>query len=220
MGHVGGGDIFVSGDRKWSGSGVIVLEDRFINNKKEVCLVVARNISRNMYNDFGGHYEKKYKRLSVNGHNELREESCNLLSIDPSVLRKNFCDSFYNNTYYRSYFIKINGIADKQYINNFNILKRGGAPSTWLETDALAHIPIKNIKQRNLSVKGDIYVKDVNEKLVLLHNRVRQCIDAGYTTMLDVATGKPCADARLDGSINTSSTFRRGTFTIKKSLSE
>jgi hypothetical protein len=183
-------------------------------------LIVARNIGRRKYNDFGGHYEKKYKRLSVNGHNELREESCNLLNISPYVLRKNFCDSSYNNTYYRSYFIKVNGITDRQYINNFNILKRSGSPDTWLETDMLSHIPIKNIKRDTLSVKGDIYMKDIDEKLVLLHSRVRQCLEAGYDIMLNVAANKPCADARLDGSINTSSTFKRGTFTIKKSLSE
>jgi hypothetical protein len=141
-----------------------------------------------------------------------------LLNISPEILRKNFHDSSHRGIYYRSYFIKVNNISDTQYLNNVNILRRNNAPSFWRETDKLAHIPIKNITYTSLLTNGNVKVKDINGKIVTLHNRIRQCLAVGYDVMLKVAQDKACADATTDGSISRSA-FREGTFTIKKSLS-
>ena len=210
------GDILYKNGKSWSGAGVIVTENyRKKNGDIIPCIILAKDIARNKYNDFGGQFENRYERLSKVAHHELREESANLLNISAKILRQNFVDSEHGGSSYRSYFIKVKGISNTDFENNVKTIKKNNAPSCWLETSNLVHVPIDNIPIINLLQYGDVTTKDIDGNEIIMHNRARQCIVKGYDVMLKVVNGKSCASAKDNGKIHKSKRFTNGTFTIK-----
>lgn len=209
------GDILYKNGQSWSGAGVIVTEDYHKNGEIIPCIVLGKDIARDMYNDFGGRFENRYERLSNVAHHELREESANLLNISPKILRRNFVDSEHGGMMYRSYFIKVKGIKREDFKSNVQIMKKNGAPACWLETSDIVHVPIDNIPIINLLKYGDVPSVDVDGNDIILHNRARQCLLKGYDTMLQVVNSKSCANAKDNGKTHTSKRFTNGTFTIK-----
>jgi hypothetical protein len=117
---------------------------------------------------------------------------------------------------YRCYFIKVRGVSRKDFLHNKRVLsKTKKTPHCWKETKELAHIPIENIPIHSLMQYGSVNTHDIDGRKITIHNRLRQCLLAGYQTMLKVVNKKACADARKHKGIHNSPRFTNGTITIK-----
>jgi len=204
--------------KQWSGAGVVIVENYYTKNGKKIpCILVAKDINRDKFIDFGGRYEYGHDNLQTTAHHELREESCNLFNISPQVLQlMPYSDSKYQSHYYRTYFIKINGVSRKMYYNNLRTLRKNNAPNCWLETNSIAHVPFENIPLEQLMYDQDIVTTDIDGTQVVLHNRLRQCLFHGYGSALDALNGKIVINSRNDGKIVKTHDFKNLTFSISK----
>ena len=59
-------------NNKYSGAGVLIIEDYHKNNIIEPCILLVRNRKTQLYSDFGGGYEPKHKTLKITASIELR----------------------------------------------------------------------------------------------------------------------------------------------------
>lgn len=201
-------------NNQYTGAGVIIVEDYYTKNGSIIpCLILGRNASSKLYMDFGGSYEAKHKSLNVTASTELREESANLFNINPSYLKlfKDVVSSVTKNTLYRSYFIKINGIARKYFKHNKHLLARAEIPRRWKETDRIAHIPIHQIDFDKLSHRGQIILKDIDNNNIMIHRRVKNILSNAKSSIINISRSTPIAK-KQDMKIYRSKDWLNGTY--------
>jgi len=189
-------------NKMFSGSGVIIIEDYVKKDGTiEPCIILARNKSSKIYNDFGGGIDSRYlKKHSLNESiiltaiKELREESRNLIMVRKDML-KTYIDintgKKNTNDFYRGFFIKINGINRKYFVKNMKIIdKNKSIPKYWKETDSITHIPIKNIDFDKLEKRGKIHLIDIYGNDIPIHGRVKRLLYYGKPHITKVSKQK------------------------------
>jgi hypothetical protein len=184
----------------YSGAGTIVIEDFFdSNNEIEPCIVLVKN-KEGVFMDFGGSYETEHKSLNITAHIELREESRNLLHINPKYFN-HFIDMRVGKfAYYRVHILKINGISqsdfnfNKHLIDGVHALKQN-VPYVWRETYEITHIPIKNINFDMLGQECDrlIVLKDIDGRDIILHNRTKKALFFAHEKISTLIMSEPTA---------------------------
>jgi len=165
----------------------------FLNKKIEPCIVLLRNRSTGIFSEMGGIYEKKHQNLVKTAITELREESRNLFNL---VCLENALTQYTDipvdsHTYYRVYFVKINGSSTKYFTHNMQILDQSSdTPIYWKETDQLAHVPINQLIDLDLNKKG-VKVKTVNGEEIKLSRRTRKVIRYGFDNIMNIVKEPP-----------------------------
>ena len=217
--------------RYYSGAGVLIIEDYYRKDGSiEPCILLVRNKASGEYTDFGGTYEKKHGSLEKTAIDELREESRNLFNIDI----KYFIDHVNNyvditagkDTFYKAFFIKINGISRKYYLHNMRLIeslhKKGVKISrVWRETDDIAHIPISRINFIKIGERGKIILKDIDDRNISIKTRIKKILYEGRSLIINdrhkIASIEPMGK-RADMQLISSSDLMNGTysFIIKK----
>lgn len=189
--------------KTFSGSGVIIIEDYVKKDGTiEPCIILARNKSSKIYNDFGGGIDSRYVKnysledsINLTAIKELREESRNLIVIQKDIL-KTYIDidtgKKDKHDYYRGFFIKINGINRKYFIKNMKMIdKNKSIPKYWKETDNITHIPIKNIDFDKLDKRGKILLVDIYGNYIPIHGRVKKLLYHGKSCITKVSKQTP-----------------------------
>lgn len=152
--------------KKISGAGVIIIT----TYDNIPCIVLAYDIKRRKYNDFGGRFEPhKHKNILDTAKQELYEESAGLFDVKKKYFKK-FKDCKLHQTYYRYYYIKIKHVNINSYQTKLKKLKKNNAPKYMLETNDITYIPIMNVKKKTKDVFGD----DIK-----IHNRALHGIKIG-----------------------------------------
>ena len=206
-------------NNKYSGAGVLIIEDYYKNNIIKPCILLVRNRKTQLYSDFGGGYEPKHKTLKITASIELQEESANLFNISEKHF-KHYVKIPAGKHYYRVYVLKINGANSKLFnynINVFNGLYYYGyhVPYCWRETDNIAHIPLRNINFDLLTKHGQIVFRDVNNKNIPISGRCKKCIYFSQPLIYSLISTKPIANIN-NVIIHKSNSFTNGTFSLTK----
>lgn len=211
--------IYTEGSLHYSGAGVLIIEDYYMKNGKvEPCIVLVKNKASGEYSDFGGSYESKHNTLQNTASIELREESRNLFNVSDSIIErtKKINIPALGDNFYRMYLLKINGVCRKYFLHNKKIiddLHQQGTkiPRSWRETEAIAHIPIKNINFDKLGVRGRIILQDIDDNAINLNGRTKKAIYHAKTHIMDMVKQEPLAK-RKDMIINESSDWTNMTY--------
>lgn len=201
---------------KWSGAGVLIVEDyRHKNGKTIKSVVLGRDVARKAYLDFGGRYDEKDINLENTARREAHEESAGLIDISELTLKKSmYVDSIgVSQTKYRIYFIKIDGICRRDYLGNIIILEKQNAPLCWMETNDIAHVPIENIKNFFKNSNGKI--DDVNGNNIKIHNRVLKILSTSIKKLEQTVNGASACSKSNDGYIVDMNDFTKHLKTIK-----
>lgn len=190
---------FDENGKKYSGSGVLIIEDYYKKNGKiEPCIILVRNKASGEYTEFGGYYEKKHGSLEKTAVTELREESCNLFDINTKYLDDHIDIMANKNTFYRTYLIKINGVSRKYYLRNVKLIEslyRKGIKIShaWKETNDMVHIPIKNINFKKLGERGKIILKDIEGRDIIIRSRIKKVLYSIQSIIYDLVKSKSIA---------------------------
>lgn len=205
-------------NRTYSGAGVLIVENYYTKNGDIIdCILLVRNKSSQLYTDFGGSFEKRYKTLQNTAYHELNEESLNLFDIK-NVIYDISVDIPAGKHFYKMYIIKINGISRKYYQSNRRILDNlhssDKVPKYWKETDDIVHIPITNIIFDDLNKKMIIKIKDVNGKNVIINRRIKKGLLYAHDYLVDISK-IPLTAKRKDLIIVKTNNFTNGTYSFK-----
>lgn len=202
----------------WSGGGVVVLEDyRHISGNIIKCMIVSRDRARKSYVDFGGTFEKKDIDIKITAVRECLEESAGLIDINENTsLDHTDIDSGKvidkKNVKYRAYFVKINGLCRKDFLDNLKKLKNNNAPKFWLETNDIAHIPLLEIEK--IITSDNNIVKDVIDRDINLGKRIIDIIKNGHVKIISTSSNETSGDM-VDSYHIAKDCFRKNTKTLK-----
>lgn len=187
---------------KYSGAGVLVLEDyRFDDNREELCAVLVKN-PKGKYMDFGRVYKDKDSSLDKTANKGLFKESLGLYNIAPRHLKpaatikvpktKTNCVE----TKYKSYIVKINDSSRSHFYHNRTMMKLSKqrnirVPYLYHKDKKvdIVHVPIKNIDFVSKTVR------DIDGNVIELSGRTLEVMKASKNEILAHRNARPVARA-------------------------
>ena len=200
------------GSKVFSGSGTLILENYKNNNNIIPSIVLCKDI-RGFFSDFGGHYEKKHNNIFKTAISETREESANLINLKKNTIEKQeYIDIKHENTFYRSFIIKINGISRKYFRKNLHIIKENNAEDHWLEMSDITHVPIKNIIKMVENKKE--FCNDIYGNKIKIRNRTIDIIKCGKNKILNKIKNKEIGNFNKNKFLVKKNNFLKNTYSV------
>ena len=120
-------------------------------------------------------------------HRECREETENLINIQPNELLQYAIPVTVNT--YTSYILYIENLSFQDYAHNVNLIYNNCHARAWKETNSMTRIPINNIV---LAAQNFVnYAIDVNDITVRIRERTMSIIRNATNILLNISNSKP-----------------------------
>ena len=181
---------YLKAGQSWDASGILLLENYYLPNSQTwiPCLVVfGQNKKKDFVYEEAGGEKGQHEKPWITASRELKEESFNLFRLNKHKMKH--CPFVQVEGYVcYSVFIKCKKpILSKYYYQNKSLINKlhkqnHNVPFEWRETKNMTRIPLSNFMNSKfepksiLKQKGNIYVKDVYNKLIPLSTRCKKCI--------------------------------------------
>lgn len=144
--------------KNYKSAGVLLLE---LYKENNVITLFGKN---NKFSDLSGYIDEGESPIQA-AYREAREESANLIYIEPKYIKK--MGYVVNGTNHKTFIIYVKGLRQKHYYNNINRVKHCNSKS-WKETNEMTRIPLYNF------YNDKIY--DINNRLVKIRESTLKTI--------------------------------------------